>query len=68
MTHVSAWFPGKETKLWIAFGNPIAPLPRPDRADRRRTRDTLARQVEAEYQRLYQMLLADYKIGDAFTP
>lgn len=68
MTHVSAWFPGKDTRLWIAFGKPIAPLPPPKPTDRRRTRDALAEQVEAEYQRLYQLILSRGDVDDGFTP
>ncbi len=68
MTHVSAWFPGEATKLWVAFGNPIAPPPCPEPASRRRTREELAVKLEAEYQRLYQMLIAEEQISDRFTP
>ncbi|MGB7157575.1 MAG: lysophospholipid acyltransferase family protein [Tepidisphaeraceae bacterium] len=68
LTAIDPWLPAMQGKIWIAFGRPIDPPPIPSRADRRRGRETLARNLEAEFTLTYQDLLSHAGLNDAMTP
>jgi 1-acyl-sn-glycerol-3-phosphate acyltransferase len=65
---IDPWLPGSRTKLWLNFGEIIPPPVRPQRRDWRTTRTSLAGELEKEYVRAYQELLARAKLSDAMTP
>lgn len=69
MTDVERWLPGKYGQVWVAVGEPVAPLPYPPRGrERKRVRQALAEQVESAYVRLYQEILETTGLPDAYTP
>ncbi len=67
LTTLDPWLPAMQGRVWIAFGNPIAPPPIPSRAERRGCRLAHAERLEAELIRTYQELLARAGLCDAIT-
>jgi 1-acyl-sn-glycerol-3-phosphate acyltransferase len=68
MKEVDAWLTGKQTVVYIAFGNTIDPEPILNRRDRKAARKAMAQRLEAEYVRTYKELLEYAKLDDAYTP
>jgi 1-acyl-sn-glycerol-3-phosphate acyltransferase len=69
---VRPWLPIKQGKLWVAFGQPIAPRPYPPgRAAaslRRQQRAAMAQELQREFMDLYQQLREKYGIEDSAIP
>jgi 1-acyl-sn-glycerol-3-phosphate acyltransferase len=65
LNHVIPWLPLKRTKLWIAYGEPLAP---PPGKSTRATREALRDQISQAYVRLYGELRATFGLEDATVP
>jgi 1-acyl-sn-glycerol-3-phosphate acyltransferase len=65
---IDPWLPALQGRVWVAFGNPIAPPPMATRSTHRLTRRALAAQLQREFARTYHELLDHAGLTDAFTP
>ena len=65
MNRVNAWLPAKRARLWVAYGEPLAP---PDGKSTRAKREALRDQISAAYVRLYEELRQQFQLEDAAVP
>jgi 1-acyl-sn-glycerol-3-phosphate acyltransferase len=65
LMRVEPWLPFKRAHVWLAFGEPIAPLePGGTSAQRRAARRELGDRVRAAMQALHTQLCEQFKLGD----
>ena len=62
LNRVGPWLPFRRARLWVAFGERLID-PRPD-LDHRAAREQLARELEAEYVKLFQELSCAYDLSE----
>ncbi|MFZ4574749.1 MAG: lysophospholipid acyltransferase family protein [Phycisphaerales bacterium] len=62
LNRVAPWLPFRRGKVWIAFGNDVAPAP--EARPRREDRELMAQRLRSEFLRTYQRLLAEASLRD----
>ena len=65
LNRIGPWLPAKRARLWVAYGEPLAP---PSGKSTRATRDVLRDQISAAYVRLYDELRDRFGVEDAAVP
>lgn len=65
LNQISPWLPGKRGKLWVAYGEPVAP---PEGKSTRAKREELRTQLSKAYVRLYEELRTHFPVDDATVP
>jgi 1-acyl-sn-glycerol-3-phosphate acyltransferase len=65
MNRVGPWLPAKRAKLWVAYGEPLAP---PAGKSTREKRERLREEITAAYIRLYEELRHQFGLEDAAVP
>jgi 1-acyl-sn-glycerol-3-phosphate acyltransferase len=66
LNRVGPWLPAKRARLWVAYGEPLAPPP--GGKSTRATRDALRDQLAAAYVELYDELRERFGLQDAAVP
>ena len=65
MNRVGPWLPAKRARLWVAYGEPLAP---PEGRSTREKREAMREQISAAYVRLYEELRQQFQLDDAAVP
>ncbi len=62
LNQVGPWLPFRRGRLWVAFGEPIRP---PSGQRPKHAREAVTAELETAFQRLFQQLVAQYKLDPA---
>jgi len=65
LNRVRPWLPFKNARLWVAYGEPLAP---PDAPSNREKREVLRQQLSQAYVNLYAELRQRYNLDDGAVP
>lgn len=66
LNRVGPWLPFRRGRLWVAFGEPLQPAQ--DNGDRKRSRETMAIELQDRLAALYREILTRYQIDDRSIP